>query len=229
MSYGQWVIQEKETTEEFGYVVSGLTYGSRKPVVCVCSDCGVRANKRFREAKRKHICKSIIDGEKRCFKCNQRKELSEFSKNRSTFDGYQKCCKECFSNYDSVKRGYKKKSKLLKTDLEVYLRNKTSGLKRKSERMGLEFDLPKTFLYETLLKQNHKCYYTDIEIKHNEGCHQFDSISVERLDPMLGYTKDNVVLASYTINSFKGIMNELEFKLYLDLIIPKLIEYKNNN
>lgn len=227
MSYGQWRIDEEATIKEFGYYSKELSYGSKKPVKCVCESCGLVTNKRLRESNRKHICKTIIDGNKKCFKCKTFKPVEEFSKNRSTIDGYQKCCKECFANYDSVKSNYKKKNDTLKTDLMVYLRNKTSSLERKCKIKNLDFDLDKNFLYEMYLKQEGKCFFTDIEIKHNIGCHQYDSISVERLDPNLGYVKNNVVLSSFSINSFKGMMNEDEFKKYLNLIIPKLEKYKN--
>lgn len=226
MSYGQWKINNELTLKEFGYNGDGLSKGSKKPVKCVCESCGMIANKHFRDSNAKHICKSIIDGKKKCFKCKEIKLVEQFSKNRSTFDGYQKCCKECFANYDSVKKGYIKKNKLLKTDLEVYLRNKTSYLERKCKLKNLNFDLNKEWLFEQYQKQNGKCYYSNLPIKHNEGCHQYDSISVERLDPNLGYIKTNVVLASFAINSFKGMMNENEFKDYLNIIIPRLLNYK---
>lgn len=229
MSYGQWKIDEEVTINEFGYSSKDLSYGSKKPVKCICEACGLTANKRFRESNRKHICKSIIDGHKKCFKCKMFKTTDEFSKNRSTLDGYQKCCKECFSNYDSVKYNYKKKNDTLKTDLIVYLRNRTSSLERKSKLKNLEFDLDKEFLYKLYIKQDGKCFFTGLDIKHNIGCHQYDSISVERLDPNLGYIKTNVVLLSFSVNSFKGMMNENEFKEYLNLVLPKLIEYKNKN
>lgn len=226
MSYGQWKIDEEATFKEFGYESSNLTIGTIKVVKCVCDSCGIVATKRFREAKAKHICKSIINGKKKCYKCKEIKLVEEFSKNRSTFDGYQKCCKECFSDYDSVKRGYKKKSSNLKTELIIYLRNKTSFLERKSKQKNLAFDLTKDVLFELYQKQLGKCYYTNLPIKHNIGCHQYDSISVERLDPNIGYIKTNIVLASFAINSFKGMMTETEFKEYLTIILPKLNEYK---
>ena len=53
------------------------------------------------------------------------------------------------------------------------------------------------------------------------------NMTVERLDPNKVYTKNNIVLSCFAINSFKGFMNETEFKEYLEIVIPKLIEYKN--
>lgn len=225
MSYGRWKVDEEATVKEFGYQSKELTKGSNKPVKCVCEDCGIKANKRFRESQAKHICKSIIDGKKKCFKCRKLKPIEDFSKNRSAFDGHQKCCKECFSNYDSVQKGYKKKTNAIKNDLDVYLRNKTSGLERKCKDKNLSFDLEKDYLLALYKRQNGKCYYSGLEIKHNIGCHQYDSISVERLDPNKGYIKDNIVLASFAVNSFKGMMTEDEFKKYLLFVIPRLISY----
>ena len=228
MSYGQWKIDEKLTFDEFGYYSNELSKGSKKPVKCICEFCGIISNKRYRESTRKHICKSIINGKKRCFKCKEFKQVDDFSKNRSTFDGYQKVCKDCFSSYEVVKNGIIKKHNLLKTDLKVYLRNATSGIERKCKVKNLNFDLDKEYLFNLYQKQNGKCYYTGLEIKHNIGCFQYDSITVERLDPDKGYTKNNIVLSCFAINSFKGMMNEIEYKELLEKIIPKLIEYKNN-
>ena len=227
MSYGQWKISINETIKEFGYNPNNFTPGSTKPVKCVCETCGVVANKRFRESTAKHRCNPIIDNKKRCFKCKKTKPVEEFSKNRSSFDGYQKVCKECFSNYDSVKKGYRKQSLKIKTNLEDYLRRTTTKLQRRSELKNIECDLDNKFLYELYQKQQGKCYFSNIEIKHNEGCHQYDSISVERLIPHLGYTKDNIVLSSFAVNSFKGMMNEIEFKESLKKIIPNLINYSD--
>ncbi len=228
MSYGKWKIDENLTYVEFGYHSTELSYGSNKPVKCICESCGILTNKRFRESNRNHICNSIINGEKKCFKCKKFKSVDNFSKNRSTFDGYQKVCKDCFSNYDCVKSNYKNKNILFKNDLKLYLRNRTSSFERKCKQKNLKFDLTKDFLYELYEKQNGKCYYTNVDIKHNIGCFQYDSISIERLDPNEGYTKDNIVLACFAINSFKGFMNEKEYKNFLKLIIPKLIEYSSD-
>jgi len=226
MAYGQWKVLREETIDEFGYDPDDLTYGSKKPVICKCEECNIISNKRFRESNRKHICNSIINNNKKCFKCKEFKDVDEeFSKNKSTFDGYAKVCKTCFSNYDSVKKGYKKQSKKRKECLETYFRYKTTQLKRKSKSKGLDFDLGKGFLYELYKKQNGKCFYTKMDIIHNEGIFQDNSITVDRIDPNKGYIMDNVVLSSFNVNSFKGMMNENEFKNYLTKYIPLLMGY----
>jgi hypothetical protein len=225
MAYGQWIIDEELTYKEFGYYSNTLTKGSKKPVKCKCESCGIIANKRFRESNAKHICKSIIDGKKKCYKCKTFKKIEDFSKNRSTFDGFSKLCKECYSNYDSVKKGYIKKCLNIKTNIISYFKNTTNTLKSKSKLKNIDFDLDDNTLYNLYLKQNKKCYYSGIEIIHNIGCSNYNSISVERLNPNLGYIKDNVVLSAFNINSFKGMMTENEFKIFLNEIIPNLMEY----
>ena len=227
MSYGQWKINEELTIQEFGYNSKGLSYGSQKPVKCECMSCGLITNKKFTYSNSKHRCSPIIDGKKRCCKCKEYRCIEEFSKNRSTFDGYQKVCKDCFSEYDCVKKGYKKKTENYKNSISHYFNSKLPNLKKKCELQNVPFDLIKGDLHNIYNSQNGKCYYTEIDITHNTGTLNFNSISIERLTPILGYTKDNVVLCSFNINSFKGIMTEDEFKNYLNLVIPKLIEYKN--
>lgn len=227
MSYGQWKINDELTIKEFGYSSIGLTRGSQKPVKCECLSCGTIANKKFVYSKSKHRCNSVIDGKKKCFKCKEVKLVEEFSKNKSNFDGFQKVCKECFSNYECVKKNYTKKNYKYKNSLEEYFNYKLSNLKKKCELQNVPFDLEKGDLIEIYNLQNGKCYYTDINIIHNSGKVNYNSISVERLTPENGYTKDNIVLCCFSVNSFKGGMNELEFKEYLNLVIPKLIEYKD--
>ena len=44
---------------------------------------------------------------------------------------------------------------------------------------------------------------------------------------MKEYTMDNVVLCSFSVNSFKGMMTEAEFKKYIKNILPNLVDYIN--
>lgn len=228
MPYGKWNILEDETVNEYGYSTQDLTNGSHKPIKIECIECGIKTIKPFREVKRFHRCKIIIDGKKKCFKCKKWLELESFSKNRHVFGGYQKVCKNCFADYECVKKGYKEKSKKLKNNIEEYFKGRSSNIKSRIRNKNLEFDLDGEFLYNLYLQQNKKCFYSEIEILHNVGCYQYNSISVERLDPDLGYTKDNVVLCAYSINSFKGCMSEKQFKDFLKEVVPSLKRYSES-
>jgi len=94
-------------------------------------------------------------------------------------------------------------------------------------KLNLNFDLDTDYLFNLYKTQNGKCYYCGIDIIHNIGCSDYNSISVERLNPNLGYVKGNVALVAFAINSFKGMMNEIEFKNFLNEILPALEKYKN--
>lgn len=229
MGYGQWVIDREKTMELFGYDPDSLSHGSKKPVHCKCEACGFESNLHYRSSNKKHICLSIIDGLKKCYKCKQNLLVEEhFSKNRSTFDGYQKVCKNCFSNYSSVKAGYRKKSDKIKTDLTLYLRNKIANIKSRCKLKNIEFSLSEDYINKLYIQQGGLCYFTKIQMVHNQGRHQYNSISIERLDPNLGYVDNNVKLCLFSLNSFKGMMNENEFKEFLRIIIPKLKEYSES-
>jgi len=225
MAYGQWKVNVTLTKQEFGYFPKDLTKFSHKPVKVVCKQCGCIGNKRLSESNRKHICNSIINNEKRCFKCKQFKDVSDFSKNRSTSDGYQKVCKNCFAGYESVKRHYKNKTIKYKTTLKQYFSQKVSNIRRKSEIINLPFDLDTDFLLDLYKNQDGKCYYSNIEMKHNIGVCSFNSISLERLDPNKGYVKTNVVFCANGINSFKGNLSMEEFKEMLQIVLPALKDF----
>ena len=228
MAYGEWKIEPELTFKEFGYTVESLTIGSHKPVVVCCQFCKAVTYKRIKDSNKKHMCKSIIDGKKRCFKCKKIKNVEEeFSKNRSTFDGYQKVCKNCFANYDCVKNGYNKKSKKIKDNLIDYFGLKIVGCKMRCKKLNLPLDIDKEFLLKLYELQNGKCYYSNIEMTRERGKFTENSISIDRIDPIKGYVKENVVLCAYAINSLKGSLNEREFKDFLQRVLPALQMYSN--
>lgn len=230
MAYGNWIINVTDTITEYGYDPVDLSEGSHKPIHVSCENCGIRAIKEKRCSQRKHLCPTTIDDKKHCFKCKEWKKLEEFSKNRHVFGGYSKLCKECFSIEPSVRKGYKQKASKLKLDLETYLKYRVGNLRGsiKSKKRGTEITIVGQDLVELYNLQKGKCFYSGIEIIHSPGIHAYNSISVDRLDPNKGYTKENIVLCAFAINSFKGGLNEQEFKELIKQIIPALEQYSKN-
>jgi hypothetical protein len=226
--YGQWEILETETKLEFGYNSTELTIHSHKPIIVKCRECGIKGIKRLSESTRKHRCKSVIDGLKYCFRCKRKLSVDEFSKNRRQFDGYQKVCKACFASYPCVKRGYKKSGIKRKTDLETTLLAKESGIRQRTKHINVPCDLPRGYLKELFDKQNGKCFYSGIDISISAGVSSPTSISVDRLNPRLGYTVGNIVLCANSINNCKFTMTVDEFKTFLKTTLPGLIEWANS-
>lgn len=225
MPYGKCEILDEETKNEFGYSYRELDTNSNKPVKVKCGLCSMIFNRKMNTSQTMHLCSIIIDDKKHCFKCKTWLSVDEFSKNRHVFGGLQKVCKACFSNYDCVKRGYEKKSKGLKEDILKYFKHKTVALKISAKKKNIDFDISGDFLLDLYLKQEKRCYYTNQTIEHNQGVFQANSISVDRKNPSLGYTKDNVVLCSFAVNSFKNDMDILKFKEYLKGVIDFMKEF----
>ncbi len=216
-----------EKNKEIGILIEQLDDKSRIKIFQSCNECGQIFMRSFLYRNSLHKCKPFFDGTKKCCICHIKKTADEFPKNRSSFDGYGKICKDCFSNMPSVKKHYKNKSEKNKSDLEFYLKNKASHIKSrlKMKKRNLDNNVTGELLIELYKKQNGRCYYSGIEINHNQDC-SFDSISVDRLDSNIGYIEGNVVLCANGINAMKGILSELEFKEVLHKVIPGLMLYK---
>jgi len=223
--YTQWIIDEDRTKEEFGYTSKDLSYGSKKPVVVRCVTCNIITYKEVYYANRCHKCPNIKDGKKWCNKCKSWKELQCFRKNKNTKDGFIKCCTECLNKYPSVKRGERAKKDRARTKIDFYFMHKVNALKTRAKKFNITCTVSARELINLFNKQSGLCHYSNIPLIINLGRAQFNSISIDRKNPIKGYDIDNIVICSYSINSLKGTMNYQEFIKYLKIIIPNLQKF----
>lgn len=63
-------------------------------------------------------------------------------------------------------------------------------------------------IFEMYKMQNGKCFYTDVELKPENGIFQ---MSVDRIDSSIGHSIENCVLTTLPVNRFKGVMSNAEF------------------
>ncbi len=66
------------------------------------------------------------------------------------------------------------------------------------------------FLLGLLKKQGGKCYFTGVELEHDTN-DKSKLISIDRLEPGLGYVEGNVALVSWLANQTKRDLRESEF------------------
>lgn len=80
---------------------------------------------------------------------------------------------------------------------ESWESRKISKIKSMCKKKNLDFDLTAPWLKEQFEKQQYKCFYSGV---YMDTTKKLFKPTLERLDPSGGYTKDNVVLATYFFN-----------------------------
>lgn len=218
--YSNTEINEELTKATYGYNSSELKKGSHEKIVVTCCNCHRNIHRGHRDIHRKHRCPSVEGENKRCFKCAEWKDLSLFNKNPNTSGGVAKLCRDCYNKHDSVikaekNRSYKRKKMFENGDIDYYIRTRMSGLKSRSKRDNLEFDLESEFMINLYKQQKGMCYYTGIQMNQeykSEGFQSWGSPSVDRIDSSKGYVKDNVVWCCFGVNSFKQSFSIEDFE-----------------
>lgn len=133
-------------------------------------------------------------------------------------------CLDCTNVYS-----HKRLNKLYtKNDLNYYITRLFYGIsnrhKIKNKYNKLPFDIDKQYLIDLYYKQEGKCAISKIEMTHfsgkNTGQH-YNNISVDRIIPNKGYTKENIQLVCTIINIMKHTLTMNELKEYCTLILQK--------
>ena len=210
-------INEEQTNAKYGY--PNNNYGKRDIVIVECLNCHRLIERAYYNAFRLHNCPIVEGNNKKCFKCGQWKDLTLFHKSCKLSGGVAKICKECYNSYDCVKKYEAKRSKsrqsLFSDNIEDYIKLRTYQLKNNCKRNGVVMSLTSEDLYNLWLKQDGKCYYTGVPLVSRgkiNGFQAWDSPSLDKKTPDLGYVVDNVVWCSFGINSCKQSFTEEEFK-----------------
>lgn len=225
--FSKTITLSDQTFLEFGYYPENLPKFSLKQITVSCIGCGKVLKRSKREEYRNHQCSSIINGLKHCVGCKDRLPLSDFGPNKSTFDGLQRKCRICTKKYEKLNKKHLYSLKLVNREksLQLYLSARMASSKNRAKNKNMAFDLDLDYLMKLFEKQQGNCYYTGIPlVLKNKGC-KSNSFTIDRLDPIKGYIKGNIVFCTHCINSMKSTMNEGEFKIYLKEVLPLLQKY----
>lgn len=140
---------------------------------------------------------------KACFKCKTSKPFSLFFKHSGTADGYHSWCKECCREGNA--RSLKKLNSTIEGRARVFLRNaKNSAAKR-----GQVFALTVADIAECWHTQWGVCAYSGRQMTLEAG--QLNTVSIERINSDVGYTRENTILVCQAINRMKSDFELNEF------------------
>jgi hypothetical protein len=138
------------------------------------------------------ISRPVIDGKKICNTCGESKDVFHFKERHNS-------CKDC------NKKEMKGRENTVKRRIRAILRNsKNNNNKRKNKGRNLEYNLTETFLMRLLEEQNGRCKYSDIPLDYSSGTIMIRNpwlISLERINPSIGYIESNVCFICLIFNS----------------------------
>ena len=140
---------------------------------------------------------------KTCFCCKETKEFSLFFKHNQTHDGFHSWCKEC------CKKGNQKSRIKVNSTIEgrakIFLQNAKKSAKKRNQEFLLEISDVVGFWHD----QQMICAYSGLEMTLDAG--KLNTVSIERIDSNIGYTKDNTILVCQAINRMKSDFSYQDF------------------
>ena len=123
-------------------------------------------------------------------------------------------CKKCLSHeYKNRedKNDYIDKQRKWRSNNLIHYR--VESAKHRAIRKGIVFEITDEDIVEKLNKQHNKCFISKQNISMVEN--DWYSLSLDRLDNSIGYTKDNTIVVTKFINSSK---NDLSLKDFLKML-----------
>lgn len=89
-----------------------------------------------------------------------------------------------------------------------------SNARKRAKKRKVPFQIDREYLLELYNLQSGKCYYSNIPLhvvkEESESVHDQYKMTLDCIDPSLGYVRGNVVWCSYCVNSFKLNMSKDE-------------------
>jgi len=167
---------------------------------------------------------------KKCYNCQTVKTIENFTRRSGSNSNYRNICKVCTSYRSRQYRTtdtYREKSALQMRRWRANPENKHKEAIRRNAQHRLTpihafrlaiFNAKKraavSLTIEDLLalwrNQNGRCVLTGITMTWGTGRIEPTSMSVDRIDPQIGYSKENVRLICHSVNMFRGNMTDKE-------------------
>lgn len=140
---------------------------------------------------------------KRCFKCKENKSYDLFFKHKQTSDGYHSWCKACCTLGNALSR--QKVNSTIDGRAKIFLRNAKNSAAKRNQEFSLSVEDVVAFWRE----QDGFCAYTGRQMSLEPGL--LNTVSIERIDNSIGYTKENTILVCQAVNRMKSDFNFDEF------------------
>jgi hypothetical protein len=163
---------------------------------------------------------------KKCSKCKEEKELSEFPKTKTNKDGYSYLCFPC--NRETSRRyrqenseTYYRNQKQKRQEEPTFVAQLLYATKTRAQKKKLDHTLTFDFLLKLLKESEYKCAVTGLEMNLKTDSRKKANLfkcSLDRIDSTKGYTEDNVQFVCWAVNQMKADKTEDELKFWTETL-----------
>lgn len=159
--------------------------------------CSLSCSTRFNRLKILHD--NLPTDHKRCGKCKEIKEFSNFRKNKNSAFGYSYFCKDC----DKQRIYIKDRRKIL-----------LNSAKKRAKDNNLDFDIS---IEDIILPEY--CPILNIKLEFNDKIVKDNSYSIDRINSSKGYVKNNIQIISFKANTIKNNASLEEIKKVYEFML----------
>jgi hypothetical protein len=186
-------------TEKSKHVSGTIKQKNRSETVSSTTSCNkmLKISKTEKIREREDLAPYNV---KRCSTCERILPFEIFSHHGYSPDGLEYNCKDCVR-----KRFLENKTVKTRRNQKIW------SCKCRADKKKQPFDINVETVEELYAAQKGLCYYTGIPMTWDLG--QDNTESIDRVDSLKSYVKENVVLCSVHINRMK---NEAEYETFLD-------------
>lgn len=164
---------------------------------------------------------------KKCPHCGQLLPVANFSKSKTSANGYRSWCKDCINssrnteeNKARCKQYYETKGREFmrsykENNIQLYL---WQSARARAKQKGLEFSIN---VEDIIVPEI--CPILGLKMCYNRGDKEDNSYSLDRIDSTKGYIKDNIWVISLKANRIKNDSTPHELRLIADKVTEKLL------
>lgn len=158
----------------------------------------------------------IDENHAKCSRCKEIKSLEDWpiARDKQKYPYRLSYCRLC-----RKKQMYRR----LNISPETFMGDRFNKVRLRAKKNGVEFNLTKEYLIDLYKHQKGNCFYTDEHMTLMTGQGRKPTgISIDRIDPILGYSNDNVVLCTSRFNTIKSNMSLEEIEKWMPPIFEKI-------
>lgn len=155
----------------------------------------------------------VDDEHSRCRICEEVVPNDQFPYVRSIADGRRlSICRKC--RYTQGRKAVSGAPARYFADREARMARGERGAR--GSRKDIPYELPNGYLHGLWEHQAGRCFYTDQQLRMEYAAGRApDGVSIDRVDPAVGYVVGNVVLCATRINSIKSDVTPEELEAWL--------------